>query len=139
MLVTNLTLARPDASKRVLRNLVEPLAILVVAVALAYGTFLVDVPSRVDRVTVVNRSGVPVTVDVTSGHNDGVLLLGTVDAGVSQVNHDVFDQGATWVFKLSHAGTALAPITVSRATLAKHNWRFVIPPDAPDALSRTAQ
>jgi hypothetical protein len=138
--VTDVTVARPTAPQRSFRSLLQPLAIVATALALAAATFLVGEPARVDRLTLSNQGTSDVTVAVGSAAGDGGRqLLGTVAPDGRQEVDDLVDQGRQWQFSFSSAGIDLGTVTVARAELARDGWTFTIPAQVLDRLSRTGR
>ena len=136
--VTNVTMTRPDAPQRSFRNLLPPLAILAAAIGLASATLLVTEPERVDQLTVVSRGDFAVNVAVSAGPGEGVLLLGTLEPGSSQTSREILDQGRTWRFSFSSGGESVGNVSVPRSTLARDDWRYLVPPAVFDRISRSA-
>jgi len=125
--VTNVTMVRPHAPQRSLRMLVPVLVIIMSAVVLATATAVVREPTRVRHLDIVNRGDAAIAVTVHPADDDGVQLLGTIEPASSHSLRDLLDQGKTWVFSFSHAGTELGSTRVPREALARDNWRLVIP------------
>jgi hypothetical protein len=99
-------------------------ALLCVGMALALQN-----PDVVPRVTVENRSSVPVNVDVRGSSSGSRLILDTVPAGSTATTLDVLDQGNDWIFGFSSGGVDGGSVRVSRAKLADDGWRLVVPDD----------
>ena len=107
--------------------LVPVLVIIMSAVVLATATAVVREPTRVRHLDIVNRGDAAIAVTVHPADDDGVQLLGTIEPASTHSLRDLLDQGKTWVFSFSHAGTDLGSTRVARAALARDNWRLVIP------------
>ena len=90
-------------------------------------------PTRED-ITVVNRTGAPVTLNV-SGKPGGTLTgVGTIDPKSSETARSVIDQGDVWVFELTVGPDRLDPIRRTAEQLRASNWTVTIPADATDRL-----
>jgi hypothetical protein len=136
--VTDVTVARPTAPQRSFRSLLQPIAIVATALVLAAATYLVDEPTRVDKLSLVNRGTAGITVSVAPASGDGGRqLLGTVEADDRQEIDDLVDQGDQWTFSFSSADVDLGSVTVPRARLARSGWTYVIPASVLEQLGRT--
>jgi hypothetical protein len=101
-------------------------AILVVAL-LAIAIRVTEGPDFVDRVSVTNRTGYDLDVDVTSGSHDGWLPLSVATAGSTAATREVVDMHDTWVFRFSHEGVDAGELRVSRDELARNGWTVRVP------------
>jgi hypothetical protein len=111
-----------------LRSVAVPLAAIVFFVVLFFGLLrLVESPAMVGRVSVDNRTSYDLEVGVTDGSNRDRLLLAALDADATTRVEDVLDQGSTWLFRVSRAGTTLGTLERSRDELQRAGWRVVIP------------
>jgi hypothetical protein len=122
-------LTRPsDARVKRRSDLLMVVGAAIAGVAALLGAFaLVRAPDVVTDVTLVNRTGEMLDVDVR-GESDGELVALAVlpPRGNVQVP-DVVDQGDTWVFEVSREGRALGNIRLTRAQLERDGWRVVLP------------
>jgi hypothetical protein len=91
--------------------------------------FALQDPEIVPRVTVENRSTIPINVDVRGSSDGNRLILDTVPAGTAVSTLDVLEQGDKWIFGFSHGGIDGGSMRVSRAKLAADGWRVVVPDD----------
>ena len=96
---------------------------------LAVGLWITRGPDFVDRVSVSNSSGYDLNVDVTGAERDGWLPISVATGGSTTTTNDVVDQRDTWIFRFTYAGSATGELSISRADLAKHGWRIVVPGD----------
>ena len=111
-----------------LRSVAIPLAAIVFFAMLFFGVLrLVESPAMVGRVSVDNRTSYDLEVGVTDGSNRDRLLLAALDADATTRVEDVLDQGSTWLFRVSRAGTTLGMLERSRDELQRAGWRVVIP------------
>ena len=111
-----------------LRSVAVPVAAIVFFVVLFFGVLrLVESPAMVGRVSVDNRTSYDLEVGVTDGSNRDRLLLAALDADATTRVEDVLDQGSTWLFRVSRAGTTLGTLERSRDELQRAGWRVVIP------------
>ena len=111
-----------------LRSVAVPLAAIVFFVVLFFGVLrLVESPAMVGRVSVDNRTSYDLEVGVTDGSNRDRLPLAALDAAATTRVEDVLDQGSTWLFRVSRAGTILGTLERSRDELQRAGWRVVIP------------
>jgi hypothetical protein len=101
---------------------------LVASLAILAGLLaLVRRPDFVDRVTIDNRSGFALEVDVAPGPHDAIMPLGVVDSRSSQEFDDVVDQGDVWVVHLADPGEGAKALRFSRSQLEQAHWRVVVP------------
>jgi len=121
-----------------LRSVAVPLAAIVFFVVLFFGVLrLVESPAMVGRVSVDNRTSYDLEVGVTDGSNRDRLLLAALDADATTRVEDVLDQGSTWLFRVSRAGTTLGTLERSRDELQRAGWRVVIPASWDDRVLET--
>lgn len=121
-----------------LRSVAVPLAAIVFFVVLFFGVLrLVESPAMVGRVSVDNRTSYDLEVGVTDGSNRDRLLLAALDADAATRVEDVLDQGSTWLFRVSRAGTTLGTLERSRDELQRAGWRVVIPASWDDRVLET--
>ena len=140
VLVTNVTIARPARAPTIVPPSSCPHSRSCSPCSCSrQRPLLVTEPGRVRHVAIVNRGDIPITVAVSSGTDDGVQLLGTVEPASTHTVQDLFDQGSSWRFSFSSAGVDLGSVRASRAALADQGWRFVVPASVLDRLSRTAR
>jgi hypothetical protein len=127
--MTQATMARPHAPRRSVPSL-PVIALFVLGALLCTGMALaLRDPKVVARVTVENRSSIPINVDVRGSADGGRLILATVPARGQASTLDVLDQGDRWIFGFSTGGADGGSFTVSRAKLAADGWRLVVPDD----------
>jgi hypothetical protein len=125
--MTQATMARPHAPRRSVPSL-PVIALFVLGALLCVGMALaLGDPKVVARVTVENRSSIPINVDVRGSADGGRLVLATVPARGQASTLDVLDQGDRWIFGFSTGGVDGGSFTVSRAKLAADGWRLVVP------------
>jgi hypothetical protein len=116
-------------------DVLRVVVIAVLALAALYASLrLVEGPSFVSRVTVVNRSALDLDVDAAGSEHDGWTPAGvaTHDSNTSFV--DVLDHGDRWWFRVSEGGHSVA-FPISRSRLAADGWRVVIPPTVETQLA----
>ena len=122
-----LTRHAPEPVLRV-RSVAVPIAAIVLFVVLFFGVLrLVRSPAMVGRVSIDNRTSYDLEVGVTDGSNRDRLLLAAVDPDATTRVEDVLDQGSTWRFRVSRAGTTLGTLERTRDDLQRAGWRVVIP------------
>ena len=116
-------------------GLLRVAVIAILALAALYASLrLVDGPSFVPRVTVVNGSALDLDVDTAASEHDGWTPAGVAGQNASTSFVDVLDHGSTWWFRVSQGGRSVA-IPVSRARLATNGWRVEIPPTVETQLA----
>ena len=102
--------------------------VLAVVAVLAVSMWLVRGPDFVDHVSVTNRSGYDLNVDVSDAQRDGWLAMSVATGGgATTATKEVIDQRDTWIFRFSYAGKNAGEITVPRSELAKNGWRITVP------------
>ena len=117
----------PEARPRTSRVAVI-VAGVVASLAILAGLFaLVRRPDFVDHVTVDNRSGLSLQVDVASGPRDAIMTLGVVDPHSTEGFGDVVDQGDVWVVHLVEPGHGRGTLRFTRSELQRAHWRVVVP------------
>jgi hypothetical protein len=110
---------------------------LVVAAVVGIGLWrLVQPPSFVPSVTVVNPSGLLLEVSVAPADGGGSTALATVQPHSTTTTTDVVDQGDEWAFRVRAAGVDGGVVRTSRAALAKNDWRIQVPARAVERLRR---
>ena len=103
---------------------------VVASLAILAGLFaLVQRPDFVSNVSVVNKSGFPLDVDVAPGTHDAVMPLGVVDAHSSESYADVIDQGDIWVVHLTDPARGSRDLRFTRSQLEHADWKVTIPAD----------
>lgn len=107
-----------------------------VVVAFVASQRLLDRPTTVDRVALVNDTVYPVHVAVSNGARNGWMAVGTAQPKQTTVIADVIDQGAVWTVRLSRDGIVLAEVRVTRADLARAGWRINVPVDVAARLAQ---
>lgn len=88
---------------------------------------LLDLPGRVDEVTIENPHAWNVNVEVTDGARRGWLGVGSLDRGTSQVFEELLDQGDQWVFRFHYAGQDGGGLALTRAELEQAGWKLTVP------------
>ncbi len=131
-MTTTTTEIRPGRSRRVSLSWIAP-AILAVAALVLVVNLSRSMPTRED-ITVVNRTGAPVTLNVTGKAGGGLTGIGTIDPKSSETAQSVIDQGNEWVFELTVGPDRLEPITRTADQLRASHWTITIPADAADRL-----
>lgn len=94
-------------------------------------------PEFVPRVAVVNPTPYEISVDVQGGPGEGWVALGYVDQDATTAVHDVLDQGGRWTFRFQAQGRDGGRVTMTRASLARADWRLAVP-DEVEARLRQA-
>ena len=111
-----------------LRTVAVPVGAIILFVVLFFGVLrLVESPAMVGRVSIDNRTSYDLEVGVTDGSNRDRLLLAAIDADATTRVEDVLDQGTTWLFRVSRAGTTLGTLARTRDELQRSGWRVVVP------------
>jgi hypothetical protein len=131
-MTTTTTQARPRRAPKVSLEWIAP-AVLVLAACLLIVNLSRSMPGR-ESVTIVNRTGAPVTVRASGADRDGWLGLGTVDPESRDTVEEVVDLGDVWHFRLSVGPDRITEIERTAAQLADAGWRLTIPADAVDQL-----
>lgn len=102
--------------------------VLAVLAVLVISMWLVRPPDFVDHVSVTNRSGYDLNVDVSDANRDGWLPISVATGGGATTRtQDVIDQDDTWIFRFSYAGKNAGEISVPRSELADNGWRVAVP------------
>ena len=102
--------------------------VLAVLAVLVISMWLVRPPDFVDHVSVTNRSGYDLNVDVSDVNRDGWLPISVATGGGATTRtQDVIDQRDTWTFRFSYAGKNAGEISVPRSELADNGWRVAVP------------
>lgn len=117
----------PPRARRVGDTARVVLIAILVAALLAIAIRITEGPDFVDRVSVVNRTGYDLDVDVSGASRDGWLPLSVSTAGTTDATRDVIDMHDTWVFRFSHEGVAAGELEVSRDQLATNGWKVQVP------------
>jgi len=132
------TQIRPPALARSPR-LGATAAVIVLAVVLLGAGRLVQSPSFVGQVSVVNRTAFDLNVAVSDGHpGDGMLLTVAQPSSTTSVP-EVVDQGSTWVFALSRGGVSAGTVRMTESQLEARHWQVVIPASAANPLFANGQ
>jgi hypothetical protein len=102
--------------------------VLAVVAVLVISMWLVRPPDFVDHVSVTNRSGYDLNVDVSDVNRDGWLPISVATGGGATTRtQDVIDQDDTWIFRFSYAGKNAGELSVPRSELADNGWRVAVP------------
>ncbi len=102
--------------------------VLAVVAVLVISMWIVHPPDFVDHVSVTNRSGYDLNVDVSDVNRDGWLPISVATGGGATTRtQDVIDQRDTWIFRFSYAGKNAGEISVPRSELADNGWRVAVP------------
>jgi hypothetical protein len=102
--------------------------VVAVAAVLIISMWLVRGPDFVGHVSVTNRTGYDLSVDVTGADRDGWLAMSVATGGgATTVTQDVVSEGDTWIFRFSYAGKNAGEIAVPRSELDKNGWRVNVP------------
>jgi hypothetical protein len=132
--MTQATMARPHAPRRSLPP-VSVVVLFVVGALVCVGmAFALEDPEVVPRVTVENRSTMPVNVDVRGSADGKRLILGTVPAGATVSTLEVLEQGDDWIFGFTSGGVDGGSVHMARSRLAGEGWRLVVPAHVVDRL-----
>jgi hypothetical protein len=120
--------APPQAAPTRLGRNVAALVVggLVAAAVLLGGTWALEGPDRVDRVTIDNPTPYPLEVEV-AGSGDARLALGPVAAGDRHAFVSVVDQGDRWIVHVTSARSDGGEFAVNRAALERADWVITIP------------
>ena len=92
-------------------------------------------PSYVSHLTFQNPTQYELAVEVSNGHGDGWLPLGTVDRRSSTQFEEVYDVGDAWAFRVWAQGAEVGRFRLTRAQLEQSGWRVPIPRRIGDDLS----
>jgi hypothetical protein len=107
---------------------VSVIVLFVVGALLCVGmAFALRDPEIVPRVTVTNRSTLPINVDVRGTPSGSRLILDTVPPRGQMTNVDVLEQGDDWIFGFTSGGVDGGTVRMSRAKLAADGWRLAVP------------
>jgi hypothetical protein len=109
------------------RNLVAIAAAVVLLGAFILMGRLVQSPGFVSQVAIVNRTHFDLNVAASGSSSGGAVLLDTAQPTQTTLVSDVIDQGDSWTFTFTRAGTTIGVIRMSRSDLAAHHWAVVIP------------
>jgi hypothetical protein len=109
------------------RNFVVIAAAVALLAAFALMGRLVQSPGFVSQVTFVNRTHFDLNAAASGGSPGGGVLIDTAQPAQTTVVNDVIDQGDTWTFTFTRAGTTIGVLRMSRSDLAAHHWQVVIP------------
>jgi hypothetical protein len=120
------TAAPPRPRIRHRAGLLAVLAAAAAVILLALVMIALRGPARVDRVSVVNPTGAPVTVSA-SGGDGSRLLLGTVGGGSRFGFTEVLDQGDRWQFRLRVGPDAVGVVERTRDQLDRDDWTVTVP------------
>ncbi len=112
--------------------------VVLVLVLLAAGR-VVQAPSFVDQVNVVNRTPFDLNVQVNGGHPGDAMLVTVAQPGQTTAVNDVVDQGTTWVFTCSRGGVPAGTVRMTRSQLEARNWQVVVPGSVDEPLLATGQ
>ena len=88
---------------------------------------LLSAPDPVSRLTIENPTDYGMLVEVSDGHGDGWLPLGTIDRHGSTTFEQIFDNGDVWRFRLSAQSAHGGTFQLRRSQLERSNWRVSIP------------
>jgi hypothetical protein len=121
------------------KNLVIIAAAVALLAAFALMGRLVQAPSFVSQVALVNRTHFDLNVAVSGTSSGGAVLLDTAQPALTTVVSDVIDQGDTWTFTFTRAGTTVGVLRMSRSDLAAHHWQVVIPASVETTLYANGQ
>jgi hypothetical protein len=131
-MTTTTTEIRPRRAPRLSLSWIAP-AILAIAALVLVVNLSRSMPGRED-ITVVNRTGATVTMDVTGDPPDGTVGIGTFDPKSRETAEAVIDQGDVWRFELTVGPDRIAEIRRTADQLRAAHWRVTIPADAADGL-----
>jgi hypothetical protein len=109
------------------RNFVVIAAAVALLAAFALMGRLVQAPGIVSQVTFVNRTHFDLNAAASGGSPGSAVLLDTAQPAQTTIVNDVIDQGDTWTFTFTRAGTTIGVLRMSRSDLASHHWQVVIP------------
>ena len=113
------------------------LGALAIAGALLVSQLLAG-PHFVPRITVDNRSGYALLVEVSDRHGDSWLPVGTISRNGSTSFEQVYDVGNEWQFRLTAQTVGIGTVRVTRAQLDRSNWHVEIPSRLGDTLRARA-
>jgi hypothetical protein len=123
---------RPGRAPRVSLSWIAP-AILAIAALILVVNLSRSMPGR-EHITVVNRTGAPVTMNVTGDPPHGTVGVGTFDPKSRETAQAVLDQGDVWRFELTVGPDRITGIRRTADQLRADNWTVTIPADAADGL-----
>jgi hypothetical protein len=83
--------------------------------------------SSVEKVTIVNDTPYPVTVEVTGKKRDGWLVLASVEAESTTTVEGVIDKGELWIFRFDYIAKHQQEMEVSRRGLEEDDWTVEVP------------
>ncbi len=92
-------------------------------------------PGRVAALTVTNPSPYQVNVEVSAAGDDRWLDLGAVDRERDRTIEELFDFGATWVFRFASGGVDGGRLEVARTALHAAGWKITVPPDVAERFA----
>jgi len=95
---------------------------------------LLAAPHFVPRITVDNRTGYGLLVEVSDGHSSGWSPIATVDRTGATSVEQVYDEGDVWQFRLTAQSVDLGTIRLSRSQLERAGWHVEIPARITDSL-----
>jgi hypothetical protein len=129
---------RPDAGptsppRRTHRAPIVLGAVAVVAVFVI--AQLLAAPHYVSRLTFQNPTPYELTVEVSNGHGDGWLPLGTIDRRSSTQFGEIYDVGDGWEFRVWAQGAEAGRFRLTRAQLEQSGWRVQVPRQIGDDLT----
>lgn len=108
-----------------------------VVVTVFAATRMIDRPSTIDRVFLVNDTDNRLHVEVAAGEPDGWMSVGTAERRATTTIEEVIDQGAVWTIRFTSDGVVVAEQRIARADLARNGWRIVVPPEVESKLPAT--
>jgi hypothetical protein len=128
--------APPQAAPTRLGRNVVALAFggLVALAVILGGSWALQGPDQVDRVTIANPTPYPLEVEVGGPDGDARLALGPVSPGERHAFASVVDQGDRWVVHVTSARTDGGKFVVSRAALERDDWVITIPDEVATRL-----
>jgi hypothetical protein len=119
----------PEAAPRSRRLALIAVGVIA-SVAILVGLLaLVHRPDFVSRVSIVNRTGSSLQVDVAPGRTGAIMPLGVVDPRSTDTFQDVVDQGDVWYVHVSDPAAGTRTLHFTRQQLQHANWHLTIPAD----------
>jgi hypothetical protein len=134
-MTTTTTMARPRGSRRVSLAWVVP-AILALAALVLIVNVSRSMPAQ-ETITIENRTGAPVTLNVSDEQGGSWLGLGTVDPESRATMQSVAHQGDVWRFRLTVGPDHIGEIRRTEEQLRAADWKLTIPAEAADQLPRS--
>lgn len=112
---------------RFARARVVGLAVIVLLALVVIANVVLQDPTFVERISIVNHSDYDIRIDVGSDDGSRGMPLGVATQRCTTDFHHVIDQGPIWRIQFHAQGRAGGQVTVTRADLQRANWSYEIP------------